>query len=463
MTPVLPKEIRLTAHRLCLIGSMLILILVTSCTKSSTGDLADLLKTVPSDATTVMTVNVHTVLEKSGCKVDESGKVTLSPALDNLIKTLGSPVLKENIRAVIAGDAGVAPTFAVAFTEGDDSFLTFVLDDPDKFISFAESVTGEKAVATGEIQVCGYMARLANQGWMRIGNTALMDAGHIARYSDLTESQSFCSLDIADKFLKSEKEFLAWANIDALVSLRGGSFTDRTVARMAISTIFDDAAIMMTEGKLSKERFSMESRILTSKGEDARCNFSTSKIDVKTLEGFGGAADMVLAGNISRQLSRQLRDIMASQFGGVGEVYAPLLSPLDGTFVAALSRTEGKSSLRMLVTTDGKSPVSDLMKYLNDSFGTVKRDGKLLKVDNGASSGDIALDKDSGRLSGAWLGMMADRDMLISLTADPTYAAGVAMVVLKVTPDNGGLKITLDIDTENEGDALASVLRLMAR
>ncbi len=440
----------------------LTLLLAASCTKTSTADYSDLLKTVPSDASAVVALDVQSLLEKAGCKVADGGKVELSEEMKAAIAADTQPSTRQNVTVLLTGEAGVAHSSALIFSEGEDTYATFMVDDPDAFRKYAEKVTEKKVTSVGGVDICGPLALVANQGWMRLGNTADVDAGEILKFTKLSEAQSFYSHDIATKMMETEKDVVGWADIDALLNLSGRSFSDRAVARMGLSSIFDDAAYVWLETDFGKGKMTADMRILNSKGSDAKCNFPTSKIDVKTVESLGGKADVIFATSVSSKLARQLMELAASGAGGIGAMYSPLLKPIDGTAAFAISSNgQGGQDMRGVITTDGKSPVGDLTSFLSQSFGTVKRDGRFLRMEGkGLEGGQLDVATDSKRLSGAWLACLVSKSVLGS---NPGGLGGFSSLLFSVRPDEGSLLLKVELLSDSKENALITYLKSMGK
>lgn len=445
-------------YKLALVAT-LIMVIVGSCSKESTADLSDLLSTVPSDASAVIAADLRTMLEKSGSKVSDN-KVELSEELKSVIGSISDRQMGDNMRALLSGEAGVAHSFAVCFSEGEDMYLTFMLNDPDAFRKFVETVSGEKFTAIGDVQVCGYTACLANQGWIRVGNTAAVDAGEILKFSRLSENQSFASNDLAKKMLDSDKAIMIWADVEGMLGLLGRSFTDRMMYRTVLSSVFDDAATLWGDVDFNKDKILFSTKVLTSKGNPAKCNFPTSTIDVKTVQGLGGNADVIMAVAISSGLSKQLQKVAASLGGGVEGMYSELLKPLDGTVAVAISDMQGRSDLRMVVTTDGKSPVADLTTQLN-AFGTVKRDGKFLRIEgDGNSSGNLSLENDAKKLSGAWVAVLIDGKVLNEYPGD---SKSFSSLLFSVNPSGQSLEMKMELTAAENESSMIAFLRALGK
>lgn len=455
---ILPK--RQIGHISCSL-LMVLAILVgfthTSCTKDAPADARDLIKTVPSDATAIALINVRAMLDKSGCKSD-GASVKLSPEIESAVNSIRNSSVKDNIKAIFSGEAGVANDCCVLFMEGYDSYVTFMVNDPDKFKAFVEKQTGENFTSNNNVQTCGSFALAANQGWMRAGSNSAINGEEILKFTKLSDTQSFLSNICAEKMLEMKSDIEGWTDLNALVDLAGKSFQDRAVYRMILSSLFNDAAYATHEVNFDKGKVSLISHVLDSKGKIAKCNFSTSKVDPSTIENLGGAADLIFAISIDSKLSKQLQNIFASLAGGMGGVDSSLLKAIDGTAAAALSDLDSDYNLRAVVTTDGKSSVASLTELLS-SFGTVKRDGKSLNITKGTpAGGDVELKEAAKLLKNAWLGCVIGKSQLRRTPQDPPV---FHMILFTASPDQGGLTSGVQMFTGEDSNALLSMLKVI--
>lgn len=437
---------------------ILLLMLAASCSKNSSADGSDLLKTVPSDAGMVILADINSLLEKSGSKVRDMGEVELSASLSGALSAVSDPSLRGNLMTLFSGEAGVAHSSAVIFSEGSDVYATFMIDNPDAFNAYAERYTGEKFTASGDLNLCGSVAVIANQGWMRFSNTAPLQATEIQKFSRLSESQSFLSNDISKRMLEADKDIVSWFDIDAMLNISGRSFSDRTMSRMALSSLFDDAAYLFGSADFGKKELKMDFSVISSKGKDARCNLPTSKIDVKTVESLGGDAAFVMAVAVSPALVKQIEKIAASFGGGIAAQYSSLFKPLDGTSAFAIADASQRESVSAVVTVNDQ-PVGDLTTMLN-SFGTVKRDGKYLRIESQLKGAGIPVADAAGKFSGAWLGMAVDGSVLSS---NPGYAGAFKNMYILISPDGDSLKIKMELATPDGENSLVSLLKSLSR
>ena len=99
-----------------------------------------LLKTVPADAGTVVSVNVRSLAVKADCKV-EDGKITLSPSLQKSLASMKDAGMRKKTEMLLDGKSGIAVTSLVVFDRGYHRYITGLLDDPGAFKSFPRQAT----------------------------------------------------------------------------------------------------------------------------------------------------------------------------------------------------------------------------------------------------------------------------------------------------------------------------------
>ena len=459
MKTLLRKRAMCGRNGLAMMLSLIMLLgmsMLSSCSKSKSGDGSDLLKSVPSDAGMVIMADVNSLLEKTGSKPGDGGEVKLSSELSSAINAVKNPSLRDNMRAVLTGEAGVAHTNAILFTEGEDTYITFMIDDPDRFRSFAEKSTSEKFQSSGTVDVCGNIAMVGNQGWMRVANTAEINSADILKFSKLSESQSFLSRDIATKILESDKDVVAWVDIYAALNASG----QNPMTRLVISSLFDDAAYYWGETSFDKGKVVSHGTVLNSKGETAKCNLPTSKIDVKTVQGLGEEvnADFIAAVAVSPALVKQLEKLAATFSGGIAAQYSSMLKPLDGTSAVAASDRQANGGLEMVVTVND-APVGDLTTFLN-TLGTVKREGKYLHVSTGEAKGNLKVADVAKEFSGCWLGFACDPN---ALSNQEGFNGVFTQLLLTFKPSDGGLALDVTLFTEGKANALVSLLEAAAK
>ena len=443
-----------------LLAAVLLLTLGASCSKESGADARELLGTVPADAGTVMVTDAVRLLEKSGCGIKD-GKVEKSPEMASAIGTISDLSTRRNVEMLLSGEAGITPGALVMFAEGHDRFLTFMVDDPEKFKAYAEKSTGGKFAEEAGVSLCGPFAVKGSQAWVRQGSGSDISGSMIARFSNLSENQSFLSNSCAEKMLEMRSDIQAWTDLNAMINLTQSSFQQRAQTQLLLSSLMTDAAFATFTVNFEKDHIAIASTVLNSKGETAKCNFDTSKIDVATVEKLGGKTDMLFAVDISAGLRRQIQQLLASFSGGVGGMYSEMLRPLDGTAAVSMTGADETASIRAVVSVDDKEPLAELNSMLSQ-FGSVRREGKFIFVDRkgttaGAGQADVA--EYAPMLKGAWFGVVASGNVW-----KPGEGGNSPFSVIAggIYPMHGGLEGRLKVTVANGSAPFPALLKLIS-
>lgn len=81
-------------ERLVYCVAVVTLVVTAGCSSGKPGDINGLLETVPADASAVMVMNMHAMLEKAGCKVNGS-EVVPGKELASVLETTNNQELKK--------------------------------------------------------------------------------------------------------------------------------------------------------------------------------------------------------------------------------------------------------------------------------------------------------------------------------------------------------------------------------
>lgn len=448
------------ALSLLLLAAVLLLTLGASCSKESGADARELLGTVPADAGTVMVTDAVRLLEKSGCGITD-GKVERSPEMASAIGTISEPSTRRNVEMLLSGEAGITPGALVMFAEGHDRFLTFMVDDPEKFKAYAEKTTGGKFTEEAGVSLCGPFALKSSQAWVRDGSGSDISGSMIARFSNLSENQSFLSNSYAEKMLEMRSDIQAWTDLNAMINLTQSSFQQRAQTQLLLSSLMTDAAFATFTVNFEKDHIAITSTVLNSKGETAKCNFDTSKIDVATVGKLSGKADMLFAVDISAGLRRQIQQLLASFSGGVGGMYSEMLRPLDGTAAVSMTGADGEPSVQAVVSVDDKEPLAELNSMLSQ-FGSVRREGKFIFIDKkGATAavGSADIKEFAPMLKGAWFGVVASGN---AWKPKEGGTSPFSVIAGGIYPMRGGLEARVKVTVANGSAPLPALLKLIS-
>ncbi|MDE5872156.1 MAG: hypothetical protein K2H22_09475 [Muribaculaceae bacterium] len=133
-----------------LLAVMMLLFVAVGCSKSGgDDDASSLLRTVPADASSVVLVNIAHTVESLGGSTDGS-TVKLSKDLQKTIDESQAikPEDKQHLKEICSGETGIAMS-SVAFFSAARSYVTGLLNDPDKFVAYVEKQNGSAASTEG--------------------------------------------------------------------------------------------------------------------------------------------------------------------------------------------------------------------------------------------------------------------------------------------------------------------------
>ncbi len=416
---------------------MMVALLAASCSSNNSGDARDLLGTVPSDAGAVIMVNVKDVLEKSGFKVKD-GVVTPPAEVSASLDSVADKDQVETIKALFAGDAGVAFGAAVVFF-ADQPYLTMILDDPAKTRKFIAEKTGKEFVETDGVELSGSYAIKGNQLWVAGSSAPRPD--QINKFATLTEKQSCLSSKYAESLASLDHDFNAIADFAGLARVMGsqgpGMAREVAQASMIANAIFEDPSYLSLTGDMEKKGVKFNLTLLNEDCKPAKYLLPAGKVDADAVKALGGTGNYAWAVDVPSKLIKKIKT-MASAFGGdLPPSVLGLLDPIDGT-IAGMG-VNASDDYAMVVTTTGDG-TGDLTSMLA-SMGAVTREGKFVKVSNGDRKvvGPITADKAASMLKGAVAG---------GVFSDPQAAEGITSVSVIARLSDGGLNVEITVEGE---------------
>ncbi len=434
-----------------------LMLLAAACSKDSDGDVAELLKTVPADAGTVVSVNVRSLAVKADCKV-EDGKITLSPSLQKSLASMKDAGMRKKTEMLLDGKSGIAVTSLVVFDRGYHRYITGLLDDPGAFKSFLAS--GDKKYQfkeTGGIEYAADVAIKGNQFWsLSVGEIDPLD---VKEFSELPEGKSFISTDYAEKLVSGDYDVKGLADVSRLMG--DGGFVKQAQTQMALQTVFSDAVYLEFMADFRKGSLAMEASVLTSKFKPAKCNFPLSKIDTDAVKSIPGTGNVAFAVGASSKLVEKV-NAMLSQAGAIGKIYAQILAPVSGT-VAVLGQSGGQPGdmrLNGLVQTGGKE-LNPLTTVVGEYGIQWRLDGKDLVLSTAQQpQGGISAEAFAKECKGAFFACMADSRQLKSYFGNDRLPVRHAVVRMEPSEGSVKLKATVESDTE-EKNLLAAAIEAM--
>lgn len=430
-------------HSRFLLGSVMaaLLMLLEACSGSKGADISDLLATVPSDASAVVAFNVRSTLEKAGCSID-GDKVTMSPALEKAL----SDSKGADIKRFFNGDYGVDPSAAVVFVEGHDIYLTGYLAQPAQFKKAVEKETGA-AFQGSPVETAANFAVKAQQFWVRLSHRNDISPDEISRFSSLTDRLSFMANDYGDDLADLNHDIKGWSNIVGLFNTAGLDFQTRSIMRMAIESIFEDAEDLTFEADFEKGRFLAVTRVLNEKGDPAKYLLPADKIDVSAIEKASPSQNLLLGVALPQSLISEVRKQVGDKGISVLGAILPMLECVDGTVVTSIA---ADGAFRGVIPTNGKSTsqLTDLITSQLDA--QMSKEGNDLIFSHGNVAGAIVTKDVASKFKGASFGLvMAPEPKDSSATAE-----GLKNISVMFEGTSGSLQLRIEAEAINSSESI---------
>ena len=413
---------------------------ITSCSGDSSADISDLLSTVPNDASAVAAFNLHSIVEKTGSKIDGS-KVVPGKDLQALIeKSSGN----SDLSRFITNDYGIDPEAAVLFVEGQDTYLTGYLARPDSFRENVQKETSGSFSKEGDVDICANYAMKGNQFWCRVSHRNSISASEISRFTSLSEKLSFMSGSYAKELSDLNHDIKGWGNISGIFNVANMDFQSKSMARMAIESMFSDGEDIAFHADFEKGKMTSALRILNSKGKPAKFNFPTERVDVSVVKNAGASADLIYAMAVSPKMIESLKEQVDGKGISVLGAIMPALSSLDGTAVVEFSSSSNAISGVVSTKGEGTAALSDLISSGLDC--TVTKDGKLLRFSNGSVTGRLSGDAMADKFKGALFGMVAVPDRFGAADSGNPLEC----VALMVVSSDSSIELRVEADAKDK-------------
>ncbi|MDE6683008.1 MAG: DUF4836 family protein, partial [Muribaculaceae bacterium] len=416
--------------------------LLTSCSGNN-ADVSELLATVPADATAVIAVNVKSLVEKSGSKIDGSKIVPGDDIKQFLKNNASTPDEKRIIRNILDGESGIDPTVAVIFLEETELYFTGFLANPDKFKEFmAKEYEGSFSESNG-ISTLSNVALKGNQFWINNSKTRNdIDPEQITRFLALDDKLSFLSNSYSKKLSDFSNDIDGWGNLSSLYNASDMSFQEKAMAGLALAGLFSDAQDISFHANFEKGKLVTGLNILNSKGLPAQFNLPTDRIDVGMVKNLSESGDIIVAMAISPKLVEQLQnDFGDKNIPGLG-MLMPALSALDGTCVVE----GGENGFKGAFSTkgDATAALSDLLSQL--SKATVSKDGKFLRFQQGDVKGKILNADVADRFKGAMIAAVVSDKMN---SREELKGMPLQDVFMALIPADGSMQLEVTVNSTN--------------
>lgn len=418
----------------------------SSCSKEKTTDISDLLASVPADASSVVAVNLESILTKMECKI-EGQKVIPGDKMKQYIAGID----KDNITTInrfFAGDYGLEPSVALVFVEGHDIYLTGSLADPAKFKAETEKNTGGKFASADGVETCANVAVKGTRFWVRTSHNNMINASEIARFTALSDKLSFLSNSYAPQLSELDRDIKGWANIAGIFNAAEMDFSQKAMLRMALGAIFDDASDLSFGADFKEGLLESDIKVLDSKGKPAKFLFPAGRIDVSALAKASGSAQAVTAISISKKMIEKIKEQVGANGISMMKIYAELLSSVDGTCVVLSDPTEG--TLSGFITTTGQNTGS-LSDALSSMGCEISKDGNLLRFSKGLVKGSVNPADVASEFKGAVAGVVVSGKVSPGLSHLSTCS-------LMLQPAEGSLILKLSARSDKKENILFSLL-----
>lgn len=421
-----------------------------SCSKSDSADVESLLSTIPSDVSAITVIDLRSVLEKAGCKIDGE-KIVPGKEILSAVATTGDKRLHSAAELLFGGESGIDPSVAALFIDGFNTYLCGFVADTEKFKAAAEKEFLEKFTSSDNIEKCGNIAMQGNRFWMCVSSRNTIETNSVRHFTTLSENQSILSSRFAEKLRKLDHDVELWADIKALLNATGADFNSKAMASVAVESMFADASQIEGELDFLKGKMEISLGVVTAKGDKAKFLFPTAKIDPEVIKSIGADGDAVIAAAISPKMIEKLKEETSGKGMSMLGIYAMALSCVDGTCAVAVG---GEGNLKGIISTDGSS-TSSLSEMLSMISVRTENKGKQLLISKGTPSGTINPADIASEMKGAMLGVALSPKGKFG--ASPLNADKIRNVTLLVVPKDKSvmLKITARSNNEKENFILS--------
>ncbi len=404
------------------------LLLVSSCSTDKTGDVKELLKTVPSDASVVAVMDMEKTLKEFGCKVKD-GEVKPNEALLAKIKEQKNEDFKFVSDLVLNG--GVEPSCCALFAEGYNLYVIGFIADTEIFKKKVAEKFSEEFAPEGDISTCGNIACTSSRFWVCLSSRNSIQAKDIKFFQDLSEKQSYLSGEASKYLVESDKCVRGWGDIKGCLNATGLDFTTKAAFQMALEALFADAVEFKWDLEIDKDEVEMDFTLLNSKGGVAEFLYPTSKVNVQTIKdsNLGGAAIAALA--ISPKFSSRMQKDTKGKGMSVVGMLSNMISEVDGTVLIATGKN---SNISGIIPVKGNN-TGDLTSLLSQYDMKVTRENGSLRFNNGEPDGTLSAANVADIFKDCMGGVVMSPDNWVS------NADGYVALLLK--PEKGGMELIL--------------------
>ncbi len=430
---------------------MLLCSCIFSCSKNNSADTETLLATIPSDVSAVTVVNLRSILDKSGCKID-GDKITPGKEILSAIAISQNQTIKNVANLIFSGDSGIDPSVAAFFIEGFNTYLTGFVADTEKFKQLVEKEFMEDFTSSDNIEKCGSVALQGNRFWMCVSSLNTIELNSVKHFITLSENQSFISSIGAENLKKPDHDLMLWADIKGIMNATETDFNTKAMTNVALEAMFADAS--MVEGCLDfmKGKMQLDLGVFNSKGERSKFLFPLSKIDPEVVKMLDASGNLLFAAAISSKLiDKILKETEGKGVSLIG-IYAQALSCVDGTCAIALAGGEDEdNSLKGIITTSGKD--SSTLTGMLSMFGVkTEQSGNRLLISKGNPTGTIIPANVASEMKGAMIAATVSPDAAGKNSGNLLNNDKVKDITVLVTPKDKSIEMTIKATSKNEKD-----------
>ena len=406
----------------------LLAFMISACSSDKTGDVKELLKTIPSDASVVAVMDIEQTLKEFGCKVKD-GAVTPGEAFAAKIREQKNEDIK--FMADLVMDGGVEPSCCAIFAEGYNIYITGFISDTDRFKNKVGERSGEAFVTEDNVATSGNIACTSSRFWICLSSRNSIQAKDIKFFQNLSEKQSYLSGEASKYLIESDNCMRGWGDIKGCLNALGLDFTTKAAYQMALEALFADAVEFKWDLDIEKDELEMDLTLLNSKGGIAAFLYPTSKINIKEMKesNLGGAAIAALA--ISPKFtSRMQKDTKGKGMSVVG-MLSNMISEVDGTVLIASGKN---SKLSGVIPVKGNN-TGELTSLLTQYDMKVTREKGSLYFNNGETDGSLKAAEAADMFKDCMGGVV--------ITPENWIPDSEGYIALLLKPEKGGMELII--------------------
>lgn len=411
---------------------------MAACSRHDSADLSEILATVPSDASMVVTFDSKNLAEKAGCKVS-GDKIEPSAELDAAINSYPDSTKRRDIRLIFSGESGIALTSVVVFSQGYYTYVTGMLADPEAFKAFAVKDSGSGAAFAEKegVAFCRRYAVVGNRFWLLTDGPDI-DPMTVKGFNTLSEQQSYLSKDYAETLLKMEHDIDAVADLNAPL-LSPQDFKQRLQTQTILQTLFKDPAFIAGSVDFLDGELKATAAMLDNKLRLAEFNFPVSKISADAVKKLSGSGEVAVAVALSQKFSEKIISMVGS-LGYIGKMASDLLGPVDGTIAMIFSNADNHE-VSGIIETEGKD-LNPLTQFIDGIGLKWKLDGKNILISGNPVTGSISPESFASECKGA----AAAFEISGKYAAEKGFAQG-GSISGRLIPEGKSLRMRLGVKT----------------